>query len=547
MSFKRFVKAAVCASIVMALGLGASVPGRADLEAGQKMKELAGAEENGLAGAEENEFAWAEEDSADAGTREEDLGVLPTEGSYKIENSKDPLLVLDAQHTVPEGKKKAEPTGRVQLFEDLDVAQQRFSIESLAGDLYVIRCDATGELLTAGIDENGERVVTLRSQMEPSNPLSTGSETTESETTETETAPETGAEPDTETETDPTTETDPETTPLTDEELALTKASASQIWRINADGFGAWDIRTLDGRVMTAEDGADYDGAALTLRDRESMAEPAWNAFPSEPLQKGTVETLSTDPYTEMGRLHDLHIRVRFGTRYEEISVDEMRDHVVETEDHRFVVDEDFFAQKAAAMAEKYNTKGKPHLFTDSYGDSLMLTGGDFGWKLDEEATAENLKNASAPEGEAGLVFADAVWANRGRSFERSNDIGDSYVEVDLAGQKVWLYKNGRLLIETDCVSGTYGTERQTPGGVYSIYYKMSPATLTGPGYSSFVNYWMPFNGGIGLHDAPWRGSFGGNIYKYDGSHGCINLPYDAAQLMYRTVKKGYPVICYYK
>ena len=118
-------------------------------------------------------------------------------------------------------------------------------------------------------------------------------------------------------------------------------------------------------------------------------------------------------------------------------------------------------------------------------------------------------------------------------------------MEVDLENQKVWLYKNGKKLLETDCVFGTYNTDRQTPGGVYSIYYKQSPAVLNGPGYSSPVDFWMPFNGGIGLHDAQWRSSFGGDIYLTNGSHGCINLPRDAAELIYNTVTIGYPVVCY--
>ena len=258
-----------------------------------------------------------------------------------------------------------------------------------------------------------------------------------------------------------------------------------------------------------------------------------------------TAETSLINPFAENGRLHDLHIRVRFGTEYAEISAQELQDHLVETEDHHYAVDDAFFTQAAQRMADQYDTQGVPRVFTNSNGHTFTLYKGDFGWKLDVEATAAALKAAADPEGSAGLVFANPEWKHKGVSFERGNDIGDSYVEVDLTGQKVWLYKDGVQLLETDCVTGTYGTDRQTPGGVFSIYYKQAPATLTGPDYVSNVNFWMPFNGGIGLHDAPWRGSFGGQIYKTNGSHGCINLPYDAAKLIYETVSKGYPVVCY--
>lgn len=55
----------------------------------------------------------------------------------------------------------------------------------------------------------------------------------------------------------------------------------------------------------------------------------------------------------------------------------------------------------------------------------------------------------------------------------------------------------------------------------------------------------MPFNGNIGLHDADWRTSFGGQIYRTNGSHGCVNLPPDYARRIYDVVQTGTPVICY--
>ena len=68
---------------------------------------------------------------------------------------------------------------------------------------------------------------------------------------------------------------------------------------------------------------------------------------------------------------------------------------------------------------------------------------------------------------------------------------------------------------------------------------------LKGEGYASPVKFWMPFNGGIGFHDASWRSSFGGSIYKSGGSHGCVNMPYDKAKELFENVYTGMPVICY--
>lgn len=125
-----------------------------------------------------------------------------------------------------------------------------------------------------------------------------------------------------------------------------------------------------------------------------------------------------------------------------------------------------------------------------------------------------------------------------------------SYVEIDISSQTVWMYYNGKCIVETDCVTGTKGIY-DTPPGLFYLTYKVEDDYLDGYNadgtpYRSFVNFWMPFNGGIGLHDAAWRyGKFGGTIYKSNGSHGCVNLPYDAAKTIYEHIDSSMPIIVY--
>ena len=124
-------------------------------------------------------------------------------------------------------------------------------------------------------------------------------------------------------------------------------------------------------------------------------------------------------------------------------------------------------------------------------------------------------------------------------------DFGGTYVEIDLSNQKLYLYVNGTCTLTTSIVSGSVNAGHRTPTGVYTIKSKQTNRYLTGVGYRSWVYYWMPFNGGIGLHDATWRSSFGGSIYLYNGSHGCINMPYSAAKQVYNSVSVGTYVILY--
>ena len=108
-------------------------------------------------------------------------------------------------------------------------------------------------------------------------------------------------------------------------------------------------------------------------------------------------------------------------------------------------------------------------------------------------------------------------------------------------------------MFSSDCVTGNVSAGHATPQGTYSLTYKTRDAVLRGSKnadgeyeYESPVSYWMPFNGGIGFHDATWRSSFGGSIYKTAGSHGCVNMPKSNAAKLYELVEKGIPVVCYY-
>jgi len=121
---------------------------------------------------------------------------------------------------------------------------------------------------------------------------------------------------------------------------------------------------------------------------------------------------------------------------------------------------------------------------------------------------------------------------------------GLTYIDISIEKQRVILFENGRKVMESACVTGTPNRERATHYGSFRINYKQRNRILRGSQklYEAFVSYWMPFDGGIGLHDASWRGKFGGNIYQSNGSHGCINLPPAFAKQLYERVTVGMPV-----
>lgn len=207
-------------------------------------------------------------------------------------------------------------------------------------------------------------------------------------------------------------------------------------------------------------------------------------------------------------------------------------------------LDEEAIADFVADNAKNYDTYGKTRQFTTTLGVQLTLGTGGFGWKTDSDAVTEELIKM-VEEGK--VTKAEPVYSNTAPR-RGMNDIGNSYVEVDLSNQHLYLYYEGALVFETDFVSGTMNSTPGcvSPAGVFDITYKTTNAILRGSDYAEPVSYWMPFYGNYGMHDATWRTEFGGDIFLTDGSHGCINLPLESAATIYNYVREGFPVICYY-
>lgn len=186
-------------------------------------------------------------------------------------------------------------------------------------------------------------------------------------------------------------------------------------------------------------------------------------------------------------------------------------------------------------LASKYNSTETKDTFMTSYGYEISIPSTTYGWVLNQQATADSIRNALYAHQTQTI---NPVWAQTASN-------GSTYVEISLSNQQLFLYKDGQKILETNVVTGNTSLGRGTPAGYYTIKNKTRDTVLRGVDYASHVNYWMPFNGGIGLHDATWRSSFGGTIYQYDGSHGCVNMQLDAARITYENVSVGTPVILY--
>ena len=126
------------------------------------------------------------------------------------------------------------------------------------------------------------------------------------------------------------------------------------------------------------------------------------------------------------------------------------------------------------------------------------------------------------------------------------DDLGDTYIEVDMGQQRMYYYQEGECLISVDVVTGNARRGWDTPEGINYVYNKQKNRILRGEDYATPVKFWMPVVGNVGIHDADWRKEFGGEIYKTNGSHGCINTPPKVMTQLYELVEMGTPVVMFY-
>ena len=223
-------------------------------------------------------------------------------------------------------------------------------------------------------------------------------------------------------------------------------------------------------------------------------------------------------------------------------------------DDGSYTKDESVFKEKLTAfvkeLASQYNSIGATRTFTGKDGQSHTVSGGTYGFRVstDSEVSAL-LKMINENKSENNRIPEHTGQLPSGEN----GGLGTTYLEINITKQHLWFVKDGSVVLESDFVSGKESDPtRLTPSGTYYIYNKERNRVLRvtkQPNgkyeYESPVSYWMPFNKGIGLHDASWRSTFGRDIYINSGSHGCINLPTGFAGSLYSQIYVNLPVVVY--
>ncbi len=244
----------------------------------------------------------------------------------------------------------------------------------------------------------------------------------------------------------------------------------------------------------------------------------------------------------ELNRYANMTVTYLFGDQREVLDGNIIAEWMSIGEDGQVSFDAEQVSAYVKGLAAKYDTAYQSKTLKTSYGSTVTITKGFYGWRMDQGKEAEQLYSVLL-SGES--QTREPVCIQTANS-HGANDYGDTYVEINLTAQHLFFYKNGNLVTESDFVSGSHARGDDTPSGAYPLTYKQRDAVLKGATYRTPVKYWMPFNGNIGMHDANWRSSFGGKIYMTNGSHGCINLPPAVAKVIFENISPGVPVLCYH-
>lgn len=201
-----------------------------------------------------------------------------------------------------------------------------------------------------------------------------------------------------------------------------------------------------------------------------------------------------------------------------------------------------------ADIAHATDTYAKERKFNATDIGEITVAGGIYGWQMNVDKTMDNLI-AMMDKGESGNV--EIVYNHEG-NIRKKDDIGDTYIEIDISRQTLWLYKEGKLVTKVPVVTGrAYEREYSTPVGVNKVWSREKDRYLrgispSGNKYATYVNYFMPIGWtGSGIHDLEKRTEFGGDVFKYNGTYSCIAMSLKDMKVVFENTPYLTPVVTY--
>ena len=327
------------------------------------------------------------------------------------------------------------------------------------------------------------------------------------------------------------------------------------------EGLGCFSedyiVKPKDAYLQETEDGYELveavDGNQLKLKKVQELVQQAVDmgdeelVLTDEAYKQPKVKSDSKKLKKALSNINaylDTTIKYDVGENGEVLDRKTIKEWITVGDDYSVALDETKVDRYVQYLASKYNTYGDVREFKTTLGNKVKIGGGDYGWVIDKTKETEQLLS----EIKSGkTIEREPVFNQTAMVKSETYDIGDTYIEIDYTNQHMYYYEKGKLVLDTDVVTGNISRNNGSPDGLYKIVYKQRDATLIGETYESDVQYFMVFAYNVGFHDASWRSEFGEEIYKTSGSHGCINMPVKMAKKLYEMLQVGTPVVAYYR
>ena len=251
----------------------------------------------------------------------------------------------------------------------------------------------------------------------------------------------------------------------------------------------------------------------------------------------------------QMNELTDVVVTYDFSDRKETVDRSVIKNWLTKDENGDLVLDKAVIADYVSGLAEKYDTVGAERTFSTYDNQEITVSGGNYGWVIDQEKETEALYQDIVDKK---TEVREPVYKQKAES-RNTNDIGYSYIEIDLTRQRMVLYQSGSPIVDTG-----FAASSSTPTGVYRLGDKQE---------SSSLDFWMPFTDKLGIYGDPGLIITGADMVdeledsadfgssdegldfstsdSWESTEGCVVVPEDQAQTIYRNVDSGLPVVIY--
>lgn len=250
-------------------------------------------------------------------------------------------------------------------------------------------------------------------------------------------------------------------------------------------------------KVMKGEQGYYLVNERTHVLNRERAKEQIKEAFESftstlDLEEAGCYEDLALTPemkeelalWEKISVYQDCGIIYRFGDETYAVDAKVVCDFIKTDDEGNFLydewgnlcTDEEKVYAFVDKLADEYDTVGKARQFHATRGETVTVEGGIYGNKINRKAEKEYLLAA----------FLDKRREEHEPVYEQmalkqgKDDIGDTYIEVDMTNQMMYYYENGEQKIATPVVTGNTGLRRGTPQGTNYVYGKERNRVLRG-------------------------------------------------------------------